>query len=66
MILENAGGGGAVAAPIARKILEAYFEGKKKMINNQKLWRKSRPQIKVFDFNALLIALRKADDFFKI
>jgi penicillin-binding protein 2 len=30
VILENAGGGGLVAAPLARKILEAYFEGKKK------------------------------------
>jgi len=30
VILENAGGGGAVAAPVARKILNAYFEGKKK------------------------------------
>lgn len=30
VIAENAGGGGAVAAPIARKILNAYFEAKKK------------------------------------
>jgi len=30
VILENAGGGGAVAAPVARRILSAYFEGKKK------------------------------------
>lgn len=29
VIMENAGGGGAVAAPIARKILNAYFKGKK-------------------------------------
>lgn len=29
VILENAGHGGSVAAPIARKILDAYFEGKK-------------------------------------
>lgn len=29
VIAENAGGGGAVAAPIARKILNAYFENKK-------------------------------------
>jgi penicillin-binding protein 2 len=28
VILENAGGGGAVAAPVARKILEMYFFGK--------------------------------------
>ena len=31
VILENAGHGGSVAAPIARKILDAYFEGKKKL-----------------------------------
>ena len=30
VILENAGGGGAVAAPVARKILKAYFDGKGK------------------------------------
>ncbi len=36
VILENAGGGGAVAAPVARKILSAYFEGKKKDKNTQK------------------------------
>ena len=30
VIMENAGHGGSVAAPIARKILDAYFEGKKK------------------------------------
>lgn len=29
VIMENAGGGGAVAAPIARRILNAYFEGQK-------------------------------------
>lgn len=33
VILENAGGGGAVAAPVARRILSAYFEGKKKNKN---------------------------------
>ena len=27
VIAENAGGGGAVAAPVARKILDAYFDG---------------------------------------
>jgi penicillin-binding protein 2 len=43
VILENAGGGGAVAAPVARRILTAYFEGKKKnklpreMAQNQRL-----------------------------
>ena len=31
VIMENAGHGGSVAAPIARKILDAYFEGKKKL-----------------------------------
>jgi len=30
VVAENAGGGGAVAAPIARKILNAYFDSKKK------------------------------------
>jgi penicillin-binding protein 2 len=30
VVMENAGGGGAVAAPVARRILSAYFEGKKK------------------------------------
>jgi penicillin-binding protein 2 len=30
VILENAGGGGAVAAPVARKVLSTYFEGKKR------------------------------------
>jgi penicillin-binding protein 2 len=30
VIVENAGHGGAVAAPIARKILNAYFEKKEK------------------------------------
>lgn len=36
VILENAGGGGAVAAPVARRILSAYFEGKKKDKQNVK------------------------------
>jgi penicillin-binding protein 2 len=31
VIVENAGHGGSVAAPIARKILDEYFEGKKKV-----------------------------------
>lgn len=31
VIVENAGHGGSVAAPVARKILDAYFEGKKKI-----------------------------------
>jgi hypothetical protein len=29
--VENAGHGGSVAAPIARKMLDVYFEGKKKL-----------------------------------
>ncbi len=35
VIVENAGHGGVVAAPIARKILDAYFEGKKKIKQSQ-------------------------------
>jgi penicillin-binding protein 2 len=35
VILENSGHGGSVAAPIARKILDAYFEGKKKLKSAQ-------------------------------
>jgi penicillin-binding protein 2 len=31
VIVENAGHGGSVAAPIARKIIDAYFEGKNKI-----------------------------------
>jgi penicillin-binding protein 2 len=31
VIVENAGHGGSVAGPIARKILDSYFEGKKKI-----------------------------------
>ena len=46
VILENAGGGGMVAAPVARKILTAYFEGKKK--NKQpKVVAQSHPENKV-------------------
>ena len=46
VIVENAGHGGSVAAPIARKILDAYFEGKHKgkqqtlAWNNQALQKK--------------------------
>ena len=29
VIVENAGHGGSAAAPVARKIVDAYFEGKK-------------------------------------
>ncbi len=46
VILENAGGGGAVAAPVARKILTAYFEGKKKN-KQQQVMAQSRPANKV-------------------
>ena len=28
MIMEAAGGGGAVSGPIAKKVMEAYFENK--------------------------------------
>lgn len=35
VIVENAGHGGSVAAPVARKILDAYFEGKKKIKQQQ-------------------------------
>ena len=35
VIAENAGGGGAVAAPIAKKILNAYFDSKKKVNSPQ-------------------------------
>ncbi len=35
VIAENAGHGGSVSAPIARKILDAYFEGKKKLKSAQ-------------------------------
>jgi len=42
VILENAGGGGAVAAPVARRILSAYFEGKKKNKSPQAMERRLR------------------------
>ena len=48
VILENAGGGGAVAAPVAHKILTAYFAGKKKnkqpqvMVQSQQVNKVSR------------------------
>jgi len=46
VIFENAGGGGMVAAPVARKILTAYFEGKKK--NKQpKVVAQSQPANKI-------------------
>lgn len=32
VVMENAGGGGATAAPIARKIIDAYFNHKKPAI----------------------------------
>jgi len=32
IIVENAGHGGSAAAPVARKILDAYFNGKKKNV----------------------------------
>ncbi|OPY88373.1 MAG: Stage V sporulation protein D [Smithella sp. PtaU1.Bin162] len=35
VIVENAGHGGTVAAPVARKILDVYFEGKKSMAQPQ-------------------------------
>ena len=46
VIVENAGHGGSVAAPIARKILDAYFEGKKK-INQQQVVLQSQPEASV-------------------
>jgi hypothetical protein len=35
--VENGGHGASAAAPIARKILDAYFDGKKKIISPQTL-----------------------------
>jgi len=35
VIVEHAGHGGAVAAPIARKVIDAYFESKKTLVNKQ-------------------------------
>jgi penicillin-binding protein 2 len=35
VIVENAGHGGSVAAPVARKILDTYFAGKKKITQEQ-------------------------------
>lgn len=42
VILENAGGGGAMAAPVARRILSAYFEGKKKSKSPQAMEKRLR------------------------
>jgi len=44
VILENAGGGGAVAAPVARKILDAYFNGKKKLKSTQVIAHQQLPE----------------------
>jgi len=46
VVVENAGHGGAVAAPVARKILDAYFDGKKK-IKQEKVAMASEPSEKV-------------------
>jgi penicillin-binding protein 2 len=45
VIVENAGHGGSVAAPIARKILDAYFEGKK--IKQQQVVLQRQPEASV-------------------
>ncbi|MBN1363638.1 MAG: penicillin-binding protein 2 [Syntrophaceae bacterium] len=42
VILENAGGGGSVAAPVARKILSAYFEGKNKVKQTREIAQNQR------------------------
>ncbi len=45
VVVENAGHGGSVAAPIARKILDAYFEGKDKAVKQPQLAAQSQPAL---------------------
>ncbi len=73
VVAENAGGGGAVAAPIARKILNAYFEGKKQgktaqVAVNSSAGRSNR-RLNDYLINKMprgRICIKEENDFFKI